>query len=96
VFLIEEFFGSRESIAKTSAEFTSEAKWRVTVEITQKRRKKLEDPWEEKVMTCTAFNTEIGSALAEASMTLTIYLDGHNGDLFSEDTPTKSTEELSQ
>jgi hypothetical protein len=92
---LEEFFGNRQSIAKTDAEFMLDGKWRISVEITQKRRKKLEDPWEIKEMTCTAFNEDINRALAESSMTLSTYLDGIGGDLFNEDIK-KPTEELPQ
>jgi hypothetical protein len=92
---IEDFYGSRLSTVNTEAELQPNGQWKITVEIIQKRRKKLEDEWETKEMHCTAFNDDVDRAVAEASITVSTYLDSLAGDLFNA-APKKDYEVISQ
>jgi hypothetical protein len=86
----ENFYGNRLSNVSTLAELESNGKWKLTIEVTQKRRKKLEDEWESKSMDCTTYNLDLNKAVAEASVTIATYLDSYEGDLFNEDIKEKS------
>lgn len=88
---LDDFYGSRQFHVTSDLELQTDGRWKVVVEVVHKRRKKLEDAWEVKDMHCTVFNDDVDRAIAEASITVSTYLDSIGGDLFNEEEPQKDT-----
>ena len=81
--MITDDFDGFSNVVETVTERGLDGSWKVTYTVTHKKKKK--GGWDERHVTITAYDEEIGKALASAVMSVDTYLSKYNHDLFEVD-----------
>lgn len=78
-----DMMGKYTSVETEAYYHPEKEQWVVTVTLTQKRKKTLEDAWEEKTTYFRAYEKKLETAVAVCNNSLTAYLKPYKYDLFS-------------